>query len=275
VSSGYFRTLGVPLRRGREFGGGDREGAPRVAIVNEAAARRLWPGTNPVGRRFELGMGNFKEGEQAEVVGVVADVHYGRVEDAPIADAYLPEQQVAFPDAAIAVRTKGDPAAFRPALREAVRRIDAELPISDWRTLRERVSQALAAPRFAATLLIGFALFAVALAALGIYGLLAQVAAERTREIGIRIALGATASDVFGMMIRWSALIAAGGIAAGLVLFAPVSRALGALLFGIPPSDPLTIGLVVAFLGAVAMIASLVPARRAARVDPVEALRQT
>jgi predicted permease len=274
VSAGYFRTLGIRLRQGREFGADDRAGAPRVAIVNETAARRLWPGKNPIGRRFELGMGNFEEGEQAEVVGVVGDVHYGRVEAEPIADAYLPEQQAAFPDAAVAVRTKGDPATFRPAIRDAVRRVDPELPTYEWRTLRERVSGALAAPRFAAALLVGFALFAVALAALGIYGLLAQVADERTREIGIRIALGATASDVFGMMLRWSALIAAGGIAAGLLLFAPVSRALGAMLFGIPPSDPATIGLVVVFLGAVAMIASLVPARRAARTDPVDALRQ-
>jgi ABC-type antimicrobial peptide transport system permease subunit len=156
-----------------------------------------------------------------------------------------------------------------------VRTVDPNLPISEWRTLRERVSGALAAPRFAATLLSGFALFAVALAALGVYGLLAQVAAERTREIGIRIALGATTSDVFGMMFRWSALITASGIAAGLVLFAPVSRALGALLFGIPPSDPATIGGVVMFLGAVALAASLAPARRAARIDPVEALRQS
>jgi predicted permease len=275
VTAGYFRTLGIPLRRGRGFFAGDKAGAPRVAIVNETAARRIWPGQDPVGRRIELGMGDFKEGEQAQIVGVVGDVHYGRVESAPIADAYLPDSQIAFPDAAVAVRTKGDPSSFRVALREAVRTVDPNLPISEWRTLRERVSGALAAPRFAATLLSGFALFAVALAALGVYGLLAQVAAERTREIGIRIALGATTSDVFGMMFRWSALITASGIAAGLVLFAPVSRALGALLFGIPPSDPATIGGVVMFLGAVALAASLAPARRAARIDPVEALRQS
>jgi putative ABC transport system permease protein len=274
VSTAYFRTLDIPLRRGRGFSAGDRAGTPRVAIVNETAARRIWPGQDPVGRRIELGMGDFKEGEQAEVVGVVGDVHYGRVEAAPIADAYLPDSQVAFPDAAIAVRTQGDPSAFRAALREAVRRVDPNLPISEWRTLRQRVSGALAAPRFAAALLSGFALFAVLLAALGIYGLLAQIASERTREIGIRIALGAKPSDVFGMMLRGSALIAAGGVVAGLVLFAPVSRALGALLFGIPPSDPATIVSVVVFLVAVALVASLAPARRAARIDPVEALRQ-
>ena len=275
VTAGYFRTLGIPMRRGRGFSAGDRAGAPRVAVVNETAARLLWPGQDPLGRRMELGMGDFKEGEQAEVVGVVGDVHYGRVEAAPIADAYLPDAQIAFPDAAIAVRTRGDPSDFRAAVREAVRRVDPNLPIAEWRTLRERVSGALAAPRFAAALMSGFALFAVLLAALGIYGLLAQVAAERTPEIGIRIALGAKASDIFGMMLRWSALIAAGGISAGLVLFAPVSRALGALLFGIPPSDPATIGGVVVFLGAVALAASLVPARRAARTDPLEALRQS
>ncbi len=274
VSTEYFRTLEIPLRQGRLFGEGDRQGAPRVVILNDTAARRLWPGKNPIGRHLELGMGDFREGEQGEVVGVVGNVHYGRIETDPVADAYLPEQQVAFPDAAVAVRTRSDPDSYLPALREAVRRVDPNLPIYEWYTLRERVSGALAGPRFAATVLSGFAIFAVALAALGIYGLMAQATAERTREIGIRIALGASSSDVFGMILRWSSRIAAGGIAAGLALFAPVSRALGTLLFGIPAYDPATIGSVILLLVAVSLLASYVPARRAANVEPTVALRE-
>ena len=275
VSPGYFATLSIPLRAGRLFTAADRAGSPRVVIVDETAARKLWPDGRAVGRRIGLGQGGFEDGEEAEVVGVVADVRYGRIDAAPTLDAYMPDLQYAFPWAVVSVRAWGDPAALLPAVRATVRSVDPLLPVDDVRTLRRRVADALSGARFAAALLGGFALFAVALAALGIYGLLARSVAERSREIGIRMALGASRSDVLRMMLRWSSAVTAAGIAAGMVLFAFASRALAALLFGVRAADPATIGVVVAFVAAVAVAASLLPAARASRIDPVQALRES
>ncbi|HET9793530.1 MAG TPA: ABC transporter permease [Thermoanaerobaculia bacterium] len=273
VSTGYFSTLSIPLRAGRPFTAADRAGAPRVVIVNETAARRLWPDGRAVGRRIGLGQGGFEDGEQAEVVGVVADVRYGGVDAPPTLDAYIPDLQYAFGASTIFVRFTGNPAGAVPALRAAVRSVAPDLPIDDVRTLGARVADALSSARFAAALLGGFALFATALAALGIYGLLAQAASERSREIGIRLALGATPRTVLAMMLRWSAAVTAAGIAGGAILFALVSRTLGALLFGVRPGDPSTVAVVGGFVAAVAIGASLLPAARAAKTDPVRALR--
>ena len=274
VSTGYFRTFSIPLRSGRSFSPADRSGAPRVVVVNETAARRLWPDGRAVGRRIGLGQGGFEDGEQAEVVGVVADVPFGRIDAAPTLDAYIPDLQYAFAPSTVAVRASRNPAGLLPALRAAVRSVDPSLPIDDVRTMRQRVGEALSAARFAAALLGGFALFAMALAALGVYGLFSQAASERSREIGIRMALGATRADVVGMMLRWSSAVTVAGLAAGALLFAFASRALAALLFGVGPADPATIAVVAIFVSAVALAASLLPASRASRIDPVRALRE-
>jgi ABC-type antimicrobial peptide transport system permease subunit len=153
--------------------------------------------------------------------------------------------------------------------------VDPQLPVDDVRTLRRRVADALSAARYAAALLGGFALFAVALAALGVYGLLAQAAAERSHEIGIRMALGASRGDVLGMMLRWSSAVTAAGIGGGALLFAAVSRALAALLYGVGAADPATLAGVTAFVASVAIAASVFPAARASRIDPVQALRES
>jgi len=275
VSTGYFPTLSIPLRAGRLFTAADRAGSPRVVVVNETAARRLWPDGRAVGRRLGLGQGGFEDGEQAEVVGVVADVRYGTIDAPPTLDAYIPDLQYAFPASVVAVRASGDPVALLPALRAAVRSVDPQLPVDDVRTLRRRVADALSAARYAAALLGGFALFAVALAALGVYGLLAQAAAERSHEIGIRMALGASRGDVLGMMLRWSSAVTAAGIGGGALLFAAVSRALAALLYGVGAADPATLAGVTAFVASVAIAASVFPAARASRIDPVQALRES
>jgi len=274
VSTGYFSTLSIPIRSGRTFTPADRGGAPRVVVVNETAARRLWPDGRAVGRRIGLGQGGFEDGEQAEIVGVVADVRYAGIDAPPTLDAYMPDAQYGFGSATLFARFPGDPRAAVPALRAAVRSVDPTLPIDDVRPLSAGVDDALSSARFAAALLGGFALFAMALAALGIYGLLAQAVSERSREIGIRIALGATRRTVLSMMLRWSAAITAAGLAGGALLFALVSRSLAALLFGVRAGDPAVAAAVGSFVAAVAIGASLLPAARAARTDPIRALRE-
>jgi len=274
VSPEYFSTLSIPTRSGRTFTVADRAGAPRVLVVNETAARRLWPDGRAVGRRMGLGSGGFDDGEQAEIVGVVADVRYAGIDAPATLDAYIPDAQYGFGFATIFVEFSGDPLAAVPALRAAVRSVDPALPIDDVRTLSVRVDDALSSARFAAALLGGFALFAMALAALGIYGLLAQAASERSREIGIRLALGATPRIVLSMMLRWSAAITAAGLAGGAILFALVSRSLTALLFGVRAGDPAVAAAVGGFVAVVAIAASLLPAARAAKTDPIRALRE-
>jgi hypothetical protein len=274
VSPEYFSTLSIPTRSGRTFTVADRAGAPRVLVVNETAARRLWPDGRAVGRRMGLGSGGFDDGEQAEIVGVVADVRYAGIDAPATLDAYIPDAQYGVGCATIFVEFSGDPLAAVPALRAAVRSVDPALPIDDVRTLSVRVDDALSSARFAAALLGGFALFAMALAALGIYGLLAQAASERSREIGIRIALGATPRIVLSMMLRWSAAITAAGLAGGAILFALVSRSLTALLFGVRAGDPAVAAAVGGFVAVVAIAASLLPAARAAKTDPIRALRE-
>jgi len=272
VGPGYFATLGVPIVAGREFTAADRGGSPRVAVVSESAARKLWPGQEAVGRRINIGMGMDRE-DVAEVVGVVGDVRYGALESPPREDVYLADLQSGWSSTVLFVRTAGDPLAALPAVREAVRAVAPTLPLVAVRTLDEQLARASSRPRFAALLLGGFAALALLLAALGVYGVVAQTVADRRRELGLRMALGAEARRVAGLVLRQGLSLALTGVAIGVPAAWAVSRVLATLLFEVDTGDPSTFLGVPLLVLAVAAAACFVPAWRAARLDPASVLR--
>ncbi len=274
VSPGHLQTIGAHLLAGREFTAADRSGAPRVLMVSAALAERLWPGQSPLGHHLAPGQGGFEKAEQGEVVGVVADLRYRSLEDAPVFDVYLPERQ-AFPNARMLfVRTAGDPLAVLPAVRAAVHSIDPTLPLYGVRTMEERLGDSLSRARFAAFLLALFAGLALLLAAIGVYGVLAYAVHERRREIGVRVALGARRADIAGLVVRQGMTLAVCGALAGGVAAWAASGVLRGLLYGVEPQDPaiFAAGPLVLLLSALA--ACLLPARKAARVDPMRVLRE-
>jgi predicted permease len=269
VSPGYFETMRIPVRRGRRFDERDRAGAPLVAVISESVARRRLPGLDPLGRQVTVG-----SGAPYTVVGVVGDVRQALASSD--ADAvYVPAAQWRFADRAMSlvVRARGAPAELVPALRRAVWSADRGQAIERVATMNHLLTTSVADRRFALLLFEVFALVAVVLAAAGIYGVLATGVAERTREVGVRAALGATPSDIVGLVLREGMLLAGVGVLLGLAGAAAASRAVVSLLFGVSRVDPVTYGGVVAVLGTVALLAGAVPAWRAARVDPMEALR--
>jgi predicted permease len=274
VSPGFFRALRVPLLAGRLFDERDRAGAARTVIVGETAARRLWPGQDPIGRRLQLGMGGLRGDVHGEVVGVVADVRFRRLEESRGVDLYLPDAQAGWPSTTVFLRTEGDPLALVAAARATVRAVDRNLPIYRVRTLEEQLGYALSKARFGSLLLAAFAGLALALAALGVYGSLAQSVHARRREIGVRMALGADRLQVERLVLRQGMAVALGGALAGTTLSMSVAGALGSLLFEVPARDPLTLAAAPALLLLVAAAACRLPARRAASVDPTVVLRQ-
>jgi putative ABC transport system permease protein len=269
VTPDYLRTMGVSLKRGRGFTGADRDGAPPVALVNEAMARRFWPGQDPVGKR----VGYPWPSDWMTVVGVVADVANDGLGKTPEPAIYRPFAQAPAQSMRVAVRGAADPAVLTAGLRAAVAGVDPDAPLSEVQTMEARVSASVAQPRFTAVLLLSFALVALALGAVGVYGVIAYAVSRRTREIGVRMALGAHGGDVLRMVVRQGAVLAAAGIAVGLVGAFAATRALRGMLYGIAPLDPATFVAVPLALAAVALLASYLPARRAARVDPMVALR--
>jgi predicted permease len=273
VSPDYFATLGVPLHAGRSFDATDRWGSRRVVILNETAARMLWPGEQAVGRKLQLGTAGLNGEVDGEVVGVVGDVRYRRLEQAAAPEAYLPALQAGYARTTVFLRTSGDPLAVVPALRSAVRAVDDDLPIYLVRTLEEQIGLALSKARFGSLLLTCFAGVALLLAALGVYGVLSQAVAARRREIGVRIALGAAAGQVERLVLGQGLRLALAGALAGLALALALGGGLRGLLFAVPARDPLTLGVVLLLLLVVAFAACLLPARRAARVDPTLVLR--
>jgi putative ABC transport system permease protein len=272
VGPGYFATLGVPVEAGREFTAADRQGAPRVAVVSAAAARKLWPGKEAVGRQINIGMGMDRD-EVAEVVGVVGDVRYGALESPPNEDVYLADLQSGWPSGYLFVRTAGDPLAALPAVREAVRSVAPNLPLVGVRTLEEQLARASSRTRFAALLLGGFSALALLLSALGVYGVVAQMVADRRRELGLRMALGAEAQRVARLVLRQGLVLAGAGVAIGVPAAWAVSRALATLLYEVAPSDPGTFVGVALLVLAAAGAACFLPAWRAARLDPASVLR--
>jgi putative ABC transport system permease protein len=275
VTADYFQTLRIPVRSGRIFDAHDDEGGAEVAIINEEAARRYWPGRNPIGEQLHLGarLVSGVRSEQKTIVGVVGDVKYGGLALTAPPEIYLPHAQHPVDGLTIAVRTAGDPLAAVPVVRADLTALDRELPLADIRTMDEVVGRSIAERRFTMILLAAFATVAVVLAAIGVYGVLAYLVSQRTPEIGVRLALGAAPGDVARLFLREGVTLAMVGLAAGLAGGVAAARALTTLLFGVTTTDPLTFVAVVVALAVVALLASYVPARRAAAVDPMSALR--
>jgi putative ABC transport system permease protein len=273
ASPEFFKTMGIRLIKGRTFTERDREGQPKVTVINETAARVLFMGEDPIGRHVALGQGGFHEGNGAEVIGVVNDVRYRSVERAATADTYVPLLQSWRGGGLLFVRTTLDPSALVPAIRKEIAALDRDLPMIDIKTMGMRFGDATWRTRLSADLLALFAGLALLLAAIGLYGVMAQAVEQRTREIGVRIALGAERRNILTLVIGRAAVIAAAGISAGVVLSLLSMRFLEALLYQVRPDDPATLAVLAAVLLAVALVASYIPARRATRVDPLTSLR--
>jgi len=270
ASPDYFETLGVPLLKGRKFHA--EEGDPEhVAIISESMATSLWPGEDPIGKRF-LG---WRDPERLKtVIGVVGDVRERSLESEAMNIVYMPHLQMTFwPNMYFVVRTDGDPAALAPSVRAAIGEIAPDRPVTDLRPLSDVLDDTLGPRRFNTSLLLCFAAVALALAAAGVYGVMAYSVAQRTSEIGIRMAMGAHAGHVVRMVVAQGMAVVGGGIAVGVVVAILATRLLASLLFGVSPFDLLSLGGAALFLALVALIACAIPALRATRVSPTEALR--
>jgi predicted permease len=271
VSPGYFRTLKIPLIEGRVFTEQDRAGAEPVAMIDENLAKQYWPNRNPLGQRIKT----FAPPAQwCRIVGIVAHVRQMDLTgEASKGVYYFPLWQNPLPYGTFAIRTAGDPLALAGAMRQAIRAVDPAQPVADLKSMDQRVAETLGARRFAVTLLGVFAGLAMLLAAMGIYGVISYAVAQRTQEIGIRMALGAGRGSVLGMVLGQALRLAAGGVAAGMIAAAALARLVESQLFQTSEFDPATFGAMAVVLSVVAVAASYIPARRATRVDPVVALR--
>jgi predicted permease len=266
VTPGYFATMSIPLRRGRVFQLTDTDDHPQVVVINETLAR-FFGERDPVGQRIRVG------GAWRTVVGVVSDVKSGSLEAEIRPQLYLPHAQWAWGGMTVVAQTEGDPLAYVQAARNELKALDQLLPAAKVRTMSQVVSDASSARRFNTALLMFFAVAALLLTALGIYGVVAFVVGRRRREIGVRMALGARPRDALRLVLRQGMKPVAIGCVAGLAGSLAVSRLVASQLYGISPADPLTLGGAMALLLAAALLACWLPARRAARVDPMEALR--
>jgi putative ABC transport system permease protein len=273
VSPEYFSTMGIPLVKGRTFTPEDRDDTPQVALINREFARLYFPGENPIGRRIDLGWGYNGVRQGGVVVGVVGDVKQSGLDHDVVPEFYMPFAQRPMSVVNVVLRTASDPEALATAARAAVREVDPELPLYRVRAMQEIVGASVAQPRFYTMLLVVFAGVALALAAVGTYGVISYGVVQRSHEIGIRLALGAQPADVQRLVVGQGARLAAGGLAIGIGAALLLGRVMSSLLFGVSASDPLTFVAVAIVLGGVALLASWIPARRASRLDPVRTLR--
>jgi putative ABC transport system permease protein len=272
VTPGYFEAMRIPLLKGRLFDERDGPKAQPVAVINETMARRFWQNDNPVGRRFK----HNDPGPWIQIVGIVGDVRQMGLNEPPRQEMYFPYWQgeqnwMVLRD--LAIRTAGDPMALLGSVKSAVASIDRDQPISDIKTMDQWLDEEVASRQVQTILLGGFAALALILACVGIYGVLAYVVTQRTQEIGVRVALGADASNIFLDVARQGMSLAGIGIALGLAASLAISRLLQNLLFDVKPTDPATYLVGSLVFGLVALLACYIPARRAARVDPLVALR--
>jgi predicted permease len=270
VAPNFLATMGIPLLQGREFTPQDNRQAPSVAVVNQALVARFFPNQNPLGQRIIV------DGTEMQIVGVARDAKYGSIREAIVPVVYLPYlQRPALPsEVSFVARTVGDPMASVAAIRQAVRSIDPNLPLFNVRTQSELIALGFRRERLFATMSSFFGLLALALVSIGLYGVMSYTVARRTHEIGIRMALGAQSGNVLRMVMGESLLLVLIGSAIGLAAALTATRLIAGMLFGVTPSDPLTLALATLLLLAVAALAGWLPARRAARVDPMVALRQ-
>jgi putative ABC transport system permease protein len=271
ASPRYFETLGIRLVRGRLLTDRDRAGQPKVVVVNETAARVLWKNEDPIGRRLAVGQGRFEDG--AEVVGIVSDVRYNAVERSAAPDVYLPLLQSPRAWGFVFIRSAASAETLVPRLRTEIQALDPDLPLTDVKMMETRFDEATWRQRSSAWLLGSFALLALGLAALGIYGVMSQGVEQRTREIGVRLALGAARADILRLFIGRAVVLGVSGIVAGVMLAVPATRLLTTLLYQVTPGDPLVFAALAAVLFAVTVLAGYIPARRATRVDPLVTLR--
>jgi putative ABC transport system permease protein len=272
VTPGYFTAMGVPLTRGRFFTGQDGPASPPVAIINETMARRFWPNEDPIGKRFTFGDPR-PDSSWLRIVGVVADMRRQGLDSLARCETFEPLSQRPSRGMNLVIRTAGDPLKLAQGVRAEVRAMDRDTPVINVTTIERLLGESMAERCFQMTLLGLFSTVALALAAIGIYCLMYHSVARRTHEIGVRIALGASARDVLALVVREGLLLAAVGVAAGLAGSFALTRALAGLLFGVTATDPVTFAGVAGMLLMVALAASLIPARRATRVDPMVALR--
>ena len=270
ATNGYFEALRIPLLRGRWFNENDANDVKNRVIINEAMARRHWPGEDPIGKRIKVYWNDTREDE---IIGVVGDVRQTTLEEAPRATNYWPYARFPYNGMTLTIRTAGDPTSIVRSVVAIVRDQDPQLAVADIRTMEQVVSDSIAERRLTMTMLTVFAAAALILAAVGIYGLIAYSVTQRTQEIGIRMALGAQRAHVMRMVVGHALLLSAIGIALGAVGAAVLTRLMDRLLFDVRPSDPLTFVAVAGLLAIVAAAASYIPRRRAARVDPIVALR--
>jgi putative ABC transport system permease protein len=271
---GYFTTLGMPLLRGRLFEDSDNADAPPVVIVNAALADRYFRGQDPIGKRMKTGGTERPENQWMEIVGVVGNVRYNGADRAVEPAYYQPFRQAHWQSTYLLLRTHGEPRALVAPVRQVIADLDPELAITDVRTLQDRFDLAVGAPRFRSQLFAAFGILGLLLAAIGLYAVTATIVAERTREIGVRMALGARAGTVVGNVVGGAMRTAVVGLAVGTVAALLATQWLRGLLFGLSPLDPTTYVAAAAVLLGTSLIAAWLPARRAALVDPMRALRE-
>jgi len=274
VSAGYFSAMQIPVIAGREFTDRDTLESPRAAVVNQALARKYWPNGDPIGKRVSF---SHRAPAWYQIVGTVGTIKHRGLDATGVPELYVPYGQPLFAGWTVrpmfvVVRTAGDPLAMTTTVRQTVAAIDPDLPVSNVRSMEHRMSESLASRRFNMVLLALFALLALILAAVGIYGVVAYAVTERTHEIGVRVALGAQSRDVLTMIVGQGLALAAAGAVLGVCAALGLTRLMAGLLFGVTPADTLTFTGVTLLLLAVAFAASWLPARRAMRVDPLTAL---
>jgi predicted permease len=270
VTPGYFAAMQIPMLAGRDVNDADTSDKDPVAVINETFARQIYPGDNPIGRKFILNLGNEKP---HEIIGVVGDVKLATVEGEVRATTYLSSRQYAFGLMNFVVRTSGDPARLGPSAVQVIRQIDPLLPVAAVRPLEDVFAESIARPRLTATAMGVFAGAALMLAALGVYGIVAYSVSQRSREFGIRVALGARPAQIVTMVVGQNLRVVVVGLALGLLIAIPATRLLRGLLYQVGPNDPIVFAGIGSLLAAVAVIASYLPARRGTQVDPVVTLK--
>jgi len=270
VSPGYFLAMGMPVLKGRDFEDRDSFNASPVALVNHAFVERYFPREDIVGKQLYVCWTTEKP---VEVIGIVADARQAELQRSPSPTIFLSNSQAPMYFVTLVVRAQGDPRAIAQAVQDAIRRVDSDQPVSDVQTMASVFSDSVASPRFQATLLSAFAAIALILAVIGIYGVVSYSVRQRTNEIGIRVALGAASADILRMVLREALLLTALALALGLAISLVLSRVLQSLLFEVTPTDPATLACAACAILAIALLAAIVPARRATRVDPMVALR--
>jgi putative ABC transport system permease protein len=270
VSSNYFESMGIPLRKGRNFSDSDNAGAPLAAIINETAARRFWPNEEPLGKRLKRGR---PENPWITVVGVVGSVSHTSLHVASQPELYLPYQQNPGHNLTLVARTTSDPKTFAGAVRREVSSIDSDLPVSNLKFMDEIIGKSVAQPRVYALLLAIFAGLALVLASIGIYGVMSYTVTQRTHEIGIRMALGARPVDVLKLIVQQGMILGVAGIIIGLIASFALTRVISSQLYGITATDPMTFAAISILLILVVLLACCIPALRATKVDPMTAVR--